>query len=826
MSPASPAPKRVAKKKPGADKRRPVHILSDICADETFHYADQSAHDRADYLLTRAELLAGANNRYNLPSVRQAERFLEHCTPAERKRFIAALRDGRIYVTPVPNQFNTGAYTLASIGLSLEPYRALCALAGKATLNDAAYHMEAPSWNNGFFNLLACAGFAHIGKSLLEYQSPWIAALRQLNGAARLEVAPGRFVWLWLAVGGYADAMGLLPAHREDKSSAGLAAEVDKRLAERAAFPATHLPLFGMYGDLFEGTDAYVAQKIALIDEYNAFDDAPAQLLDSTWAGFAAAAASALGSPAQPTAAGRALRTVRGDAGASWEAWMLAATSLMSGMRALQRDVVSLRTLHALGGLPDTDDVRASLADMTQNMVHLGDHAWNGWPPANRHLNAEIRSRRVRDGRASAEVLRVLACGLPTVNPDQPVQIVNTLGWPRAGRVTFRLGESTLTYKPHWALRDESGALAPLHPVGRGLYTADLYDLPAFGVKRVTAVGLDTAQPAQPIAPPLPPHAMEPVLFFERESPAEPVSGGWRDATHGEWRCGPFEVRATIGAQAGVAALEIDVIGLPPQTRFYDLCWRVSLPFARAIWRGETGGGFVTPGDVAAGGDSLFGIAGSVFAAGEGLSVRAADGAPGRYDFALRESGMCGLGLRSINRASGRYTYEPVSEWARANALMPTPETEPVLYWFLLGNAQNAAEALEDQLGDRHWRFTLGMRRSEHAAFDDAGLYRFAAAFNTPLEIASDATALVAPPLEIDAGPVLPLRLDRRGDATHLALFNCAPAETRVALPARMNAMHADALGNHGRTITGVATLAAHEHATVIVRQRKPATKR
>jgi hypothetical protein len=797
------------------DRRRPVHILSDICADETFHYADQQTHDYADYALTRSELAAGARNRYNLPSVRQAERFLAHGTPAERARFVKALRDGRIYVTPVPNQFNTGAFTLGAIGLSLEPYRALCALAKRPTLSHAAYHMEAPSWNNGFFNLLACAGFTHIAKSLLEYQAPWIGALRELNGAARLEVAPGRFVWLWLAVGGYAEAMGLLAEHREDKTAVGLVAEVDKRLTERAGFPASNLPLFGAYGDLFEDTDRYTRQKLDVIADYNRLPNARARLLNSTWTEFAAAADAELGTPDQPKAAGRALRTVRGDAGASWEAWMLAAAGLLAGLRELQRDTVSLRTLHALGGIPDGAEARAHLASLTHNMVHLGDHAWNGWPPANRHLNAEIRTGRVASGRASAATLRDSARARRTVNPGQRVQIVNTLGWQRSGRVTFRLGDSTFAYKPHWALQSEAGELTTLQPVGRGIFAADLADLPPFAGARYTVVGLDQALTPLPIQSPLPPHAMEPVLFFERESPAEPVSGGWRDAQHGEWRCGPFDVRASITQQAGAAAIEIDVLGHPPVERFYDLCWRVALPFERAIWRGETGGGFVTPGDVAAGGDSLFGIVGSIFSVGEGLSVRAVDGRPGRFDIALREGGMCGLGLRSVNRASGRYHYEPVSDWARDNALMRSPETDGALYWFLLGNAQNAAEALEDQLGDRYWRFTMGLRRSDAATFDDAALYRFAAAFNTPLEVVADATRLRAPPVDFGDGPVLPLRIDKRGNALHTSVFNTASDSETIALPAGLKAQAADALGNRARAIRGAWTLAPNAFATL-----------
>jgi len=87
--------------------------------------------------------------------------------------------------------------TLAAFPLLLEPYCHWCETLGEMG-NRAAYHMEAPTWSNGLVNLLACAGFSTFGKSMLNYQAPWVTPLMELPGVVRLQAAPGRHVYLLL----------------------------------------------------------------------------------------------------------------------------------------------------------------------------------------------------------------------------------------------------------------------------------------------------------------------------------------------------------------------------------------------------------------------------------------------------------------------------------------------------------------------------------------------------------------------------------------------------------------------------------------------------
>lgn len=181
----------------------------------------------------------------------------------------------------------------------------------------------------------------------------------------------------------------------------------------------------------------------------------------------------------------------------------------------------------------------------------------------------------------------------------------------------------------------------------------------------------------------------------------------------------------------------------------------------------------------------MLGIAGSIFAAGEGLS---AAGVGGRrcIDFAFDESGMCGLGGPTARLATGWYRQKPDPALLR-RVIWSDCITPGVLDWYLLGTGQNPREALLDQGGARRWRFRCGLRWRA-VGFNDAALYRFAAGFNRPAELAHPrgVTDLLTPWLELrGSGRILVLGALRGRKKLTIDLFNTAARAESVTLGGR-----------------------------------------
>jgi hypothetical protein len=107
----------------GSHRPWTLYLLSDCCADDSWAYADLEQHDHDDYLTTKAELEASADNSYNYPSVYQIARFARYATPDEWALLGQAFRECRFYLSPVPNQLLCGAFVLGAYPLLLEPYR-------------------------------------------------------------------------------------------------------------------------------------------------------------------------------------------------------------------------------------------------------------------------------------------------------------------------------------------------------------------------------------------------------------------------------------------------------------------------------------------------------------------------------------------------------------------------------------------------------------------------------------------------------------------------------------------------------------------------------
>lgn len=747
--------KRIAEGAIRVGTHRPwtIYLISDLCADDTWAYGDLAAHDRDDYLTTLAELEAGPENRYNLATVYQADRFRRWATPREQGMLSEALRTGRVYMTPVPNQLLPGAFDLASYPLLLDPYRRQWQTVGKlpAAGTADAYHMEAPTWTPGLANLLACAGFRSFSKSMLQYaaHAPWVDTLRGMPRLTRLEAAPGRFVYLLLRCGDYSEGMPILAGLPHANAFLHERA-IPEHEALGAAYPTSAIPLVGMYSDLFAGAREWTRVKVAAVRDYNAqWWDYP-KLVNATWTDYFDHAIGEVGPPAEPKR--RGLRTVRGGTGASWEAWMLRAQREAARFRAAQRDVVSLRTACALLGRRDAQTLR-DLDAATAELVNLGDHAWNGSSDASKVLNLRIRRERLdRLERAVSDVRERLTHGI-AAEAGRRIAVVNTLGWTRDCRVQVAGADGL-------ALSDDgTGDTFAIHNGG-----AVVPHVEGLGSRVLTFVEADGVQ-APPLAPDpepaLPPAAMKPYLLADGRQ-VRP-RGSWRRGSRGHWEVGPFSVAAALEG----AELRLDVKGRPPPGS-YSLCWRFDLPWKRCRWRAESGGGFMTPGR---NDDSLLGICGSNLNVGGGLST-APPGGKYCIDFAFDQSGLCGLGGPTTELAA-RDPHGMLRDSYLPDSTMRNGTTAGALFWYLLTTEPLPNESLPDQGGDRQWSFRCALRRRP-AGFDNVDLYRFAAEFLRPAELICPASACGpgGPGLTTANDAVLVLGAAPREDGLAVDLYN------------------------------------------------------
>ncbi|MFO7956854.1 MAG: hypothetical protein R6X33_07110 [Candidatus Brocadiia bacterium] len=717
-----------------------IYLLSDLCADDTWAYADLEEHDADDCATTVAELEAGAENRYNFATTYQVQRFLRRQSPEECRGLEDALRSGRFYVTPIPNQLLPGAFQLAAFPLLLEPYRGVLDRLKEAPpqLTRHAYHMEAPTWTAGLGNLLRCAGFRSFAKSMLNYpeHAPWVDTLRQLPRLTRWQVAPERFMHLLLRCGDYDEGAPL--ASGLPRSNAFLHGEViPQHEALGGEYPVSAIPLVGMYADLSPDAPRKAAVKLQAVREYNAQGWDYPRLVNATWPQFFEHVRSELGDPDTP--AGEGLRTVGGAIGGCWEAWPLRIQREHARFRRAQRDVVSLRTLCAMTDRNDPD-TRDAFGEATEEVVHLGDHAWNGSSPGSRQLNLEVRRGRLR--RLEEAVGQLRAALYPQDWRDgRELAVVNTLGWPRP--VSLEVPADLHGDSP--GLEDPgSGCVYAAHG-GRVVVP----DVPGFAARRLTVrLGADKTKdhPEPPCNCPVRPASMRPVLSLDGVD--VPPDGGWRSDRRGTWQAGPFRVEARLSSAWTGDGTELDltVRGTPPDGG-YALRWRVEMPWPRCSWRAESGGGFVTQAPDTDGGDLLMGIAGACLPVGGGLSALSPDGS-GRVDMAFDQSGVCGPGGATIELARRDPGGWVAADYA-SDARMRGADTRGRLDWYLLTNQPLPHEAIPDQGGAREWRFRCALR-ARPGGFDDVALYRFAAGLWHPAEVIEPEHAPAEPWLRVE----------------------------------------------------------------------------
>ena len=778
-----------------------LYLLSDCCADDSWAYSDLEKHDRDDYRMTIAELMVNEDNCYNYPSVYQIDRFFRHATPSEKNVFEKAVKEGRFYISPVPNQLLCGIFTLSAYPLILEPYKHWYSKIDKdyTKQQGPAYHMEAPSWSNGLVNLFSCAGFRLFGKSLLRFLAPWMDILEELPTLTRLEVAPNRFVYFVLKCNTYSEGFDILAgAPRINQFlHTGI---IPRYLQLKEEHPTSAIPIVGMYSDVSPDLPDFVPVKVKMVEEYNSQGWEYPRLVNATWKHFTDHVERELGDAGNPRRSG--LRTVKGGTGSSWEVWMIAAQAEAARFRRAQRDVVSVRTLEAIVG-ESNQTVSEKINEAVMEVVELGDHAWNGTFLESKMLNLDIRRKRLEKIEGNIQTIRDSFLKGKPKEGIKHICIVNTLGWKRTCRVNLR---REFTQEDSCIVDPETKEKFPLYADkdSNAFYTY-IPNIPGFGFKKLDIqtgdCGLETMStvgdgftPSRFSEPPLALKRMKPLLILGDEELE--AQGGWSIAGDGKWRIGPFTITSdsffflAVGDPTSEISplmtdegieLVLSIEGTPPDEP-YELRWLFDLPWENCMWRGESGGGFVTLGPSDKGGDSLLGITGSIFSCGEGISAADPDGQT-CIDFAFDHSGMCGIGGRSTQAGTGGYGERLGAETANLSVLKSLL-TKGRLELYILGNKQNFREALIDQGGTRQWKIRCGIRERA-GSFDDIALYRFACGFNYPAELVNpellnrkgDAW------LAIQNGKgVIPLDVCRDGESTQLDFYNTLKEKTSFVL--------------------------------------------
>ncbi len=254
--------------------------------------------------------------------------------------------------------------------------------------------------------------------------APWVGVLRGMPRLARWQVAPGRFMYLLLRCGDYAEGAPLgfgLP-----RANAFLHEDViPAHESLGAEFPVSAIPLVGMYSDLSPDAPRKAAAKLGAVAEYNAQDWDYPRLVNATWAEFFDHVRSELGDPADPHRGG--LRTVSGGTGSCWEAWMLRVQAESARFRRAQQEVVSARTLCAMLGRTDERDARRGWRRRPTSWCTWATTRGTAPRPESVALNLSIRRGRL--DRLEAALAGVVQA--PAVEEGARLAVVNVLDHAR-----------------------------------------------------------------------------------------------------------------------------------------------------------------------------------------------------------------------------------------------------------------------------------------------------------------------------------------------------------------------------------------------------------
>ena len=467
-----------------------VYLLSDVCTDYTWVYADEETPRADDAALLEAELaVADARrgdpeadrNHYNFVHARETEFFLEHF-PHHAEKLFNHIRRGTVTLNPFFTMCLTCDLSLEELIRHFYPARAWAEQHGL----DLGYanHQETPTVAWATASVLAGSGIGHLVKAILPYECPWAKRLEEppifawegpdgsriLVRRRNVDYVEGNFVLRDLRATNTALHNQIIPGYEE--------------LRERYSFDA--IALLGCYGDLAPNSKDLPARKAAIIAAYNAQGWEYPKLVNASHKQF--------WDDVEAQIKGRGLQvpTYRGDYGASWDAWPVSLAHDFAAWRRAQERAGTADKLAAILSHLDNDWYKAhgrQLAQGWMNLIYLSDHAWNGANDANRALNARLRRQWQTEAHRAFDA--VIGDGLAALGrlvpggQDTRVLVFNGLGWSRTGIARLEGGQAG------WRVTDVASGQAVLaQAVQEGGQTAlyfEARDVPSVGY-RVFAV--------------------------------------------------------------------------------------------------------------------------------------------------------------------------------------------------------------------------------------------------------------------------------------------------------------------------------------------------
>ncbi|HEX8499064.1 MAG TPA: polysaccharide lyase family protein [Pyrinomonadaceae bacterium] len=371
--------------------------------------------------------------RFTLDGYWQARHFLEGRSEAERRKFLDAVRDRKIYVPAQHSVILTGFPTGEALIRSFYGARRLSREAGGPW--DAANITDVPSYSWAYASVLAASGLKYFAAAANADRGPTL----MLGDLHR------RSPFFWEGPDGSRVLMWYSRHYHQIGSQFGLPTQVANgyeglasflRVYERPDYAPRSVML---HGSQWENTSLF-PQQAALAAEWNATFAYPELRFSGFGEAMAKIAAEAEGK----------LPVVRGDGGPFWEDGIASDAYHAAMERETERRAASAEKLGTVASLVDPRfrPSREALECMWENVALMGEHTW-GWgrsvtEPFSEDSTRELAYKRfyANAARYCAEYLldrsmTAVAGRLDT--PPRALVVFNTLNWPRRGWVEFDL---------------------------------------------------------------------------------------------------------------------------------------------------------------------------------------------------------------------------------------------------------------------------------------------------------------------------------------------------------------------------------------------------
>jgi alpha-mannosidase len=366
-----------------------VYVTNDNCPDYTWGFTEEQTRQAfADVVgghldeMTRTDAQPPeCRDRYNAAVTQEVLCFLERY-PDRKNELLRRIREGRLYVSPYLCNSLWGFQGIEGAIRTFYPARRLeraCGIRGF----DVAEHIEEPSLPWGVATILAGCGVRWLSNPFYKYDSTFDRLktpplfIHEGPDGSRLRVVMDPWACNRAS---YMQGRKLL---NEPKAITGQWIPHYRGLGE--VYPLRFFLASGTHGDINPGSGSQARGIAEKIIRYNAAPGPHPTLVNATLPMFCEAVDAA--EKQRPF-----LPVVRGSFGHAWDVWPVCLARYATDMREGARRFLAAEALLAACGSEDVwDPTRADRRRAEWCWAMLSDHAWNGTNEANKRHNAELR---------------------------------------------------------------------------------------------------------------------------------------------------------------------------------------------------------------------------------------------------------------------------------------------------------------------------------------------------------------------------------------------------------------------------------------------------